>query len=261
MQTAELKTCVEPDWFIYNNLIAKQMVEGDINDFTNWEVMRDTMTYPTPPQMAMDFLKSMPDWDKWKKAIEEVPIGNPPLYEFHPQSNGTVVHQANHLAHFLSRTNCKLDSLDTIYEFGAGYGCMCRLIHNLGFTGKYVIMDLPAVIALQRWYLGATVRGQIIYYSESDDFIREMEDKSLFIATWSLSEVCYSLREKILGAVCGNVDYMLFGFQGMHREFDNLNYFVQKVMFANPEYRWDLLIAPHILTNRQHHYYMFGELL
>jgi hypothetical protein len=54
--------------------------------------------------------------------------------------------------------SCRLGSClhdaDCIVEFGGGFGSMCRLIGALGFRGRYVIFDLPPVLALQRYYLG-----------------------------------------------------------------------------------------------------------
>lgn len=31
---------------------------------------------------------------------------------------------------------------------------MCRLTHNLGFKGKYIVFDLPEFFILQRFYFG-----------------------------------------------------------------------------------------------------------
>src|SRR5207244_11597755 len=46
-----------------------------------------------------------------------------------------------------------VDDLACVLEFGGGYGSMCRLFHNLGFRGRYLIFDLPAFSALQRFFL------------------------------------------------------------------------------------------------------------
>ena len=264
MQAIELSTCVRLDWIDYNNKIAKHIKEDDINNFTNWPIVSNTMHYNDSQggdsHGAFNYLQGLPDWEKWKEFIREVPEGNPTPNHWHPLSSDHTIHQASHLSQFLSRTSCKLADLKSIYEFGAGYGGMCRLIHNLGFSGKYTIIDLPAVQVLQKWYLERTVKqGQITYTLDSNEFTEQIESNSLFIAMWSLSEVSYALRDKILRAVFGKVDYILIAFQGRHDELDNLGYFSQ-ITQHTPNHRWDVLAVPNKITNRPDHFYLFGEL-
>ncbi|GAH81606.1 unnamed protein product, partial [marine sediment metagenome] len=125
-----------------------------------------------------EHLQALPDWDeKWKDAIVESLVGRSVPYEYYPQSSGNTITHAVTLSYFLSETTCKLESLDTIFEFGGGYGCMCRLIHRLGFSGEYVNFDLPAMLGLQNYYLGKTTKGQITFLLGADEFtgqIRKM---------------------------------------------------------------------------------------
>jgi hypothetical protein len=263
MQKIELDTCVRYDWIGYNNKIAKHIEEDDINNFTKWPIVSNTMHYNDSQggdsQGAFEYLRNLPDWDKWKEAIKEVPEGNPTPNQWYPLSSDHMIHQANHISQFLSRTSCKLTDLKAIYEFGGGYGCMCRLIHNLGFSGKYTIMDLPAVQVLQKWYLGRTVKqGQLVYLLDSKEFMEQIEGGSLFIATWSLSEVSYALRDAILQAVLDKANYILIAFQGSHEELDNLAYFCQTTQQI-PDYRWTAIALPNKITNRPDHFYLFGE--
>ncbi len=256
---------IEPDWRQYNNQVARCMREDDITNFTNWRIIRQTM-FSVPPAAALRYLESLPDWEKkWKDVIVESPVGNPEPYKTYPQSSGNTISIANHFAQFISRMKCKLEELDTIFEFGAGYGCACRMAYNLGFTGKYVILDLPAILDLQRYYLERTAKGRTIQYlSDSDEFVKQISDRkgqSLFIAQWSISESPLSLRKKVLTAVCANIDYILIGFQEKHRGFDNWDFFVSKKKEYNPDndYQWDLFIVSHLIVHHNQHYYLFGK--
>ena len=60
-----------------------------------------------------------------------------------------------HLALFEETTGSKIDTLELIFEFGGGYGSMCRLAHNLGFNQAYIIFDLQPFSALQNYYLSS----------------------------------------------------------------------------------------------------------
>lgn len=253
---------MRPSWQEYNDVIAKQIVDDDISDFTNWDVIRLTM-FCLPPPAALQHLQCLADWNRWKEAIVESPIGNPKPYKLYPQSSGNLIAQAHHLSHFLLRTKCNLESLKTIYEFGAGYGCMCRLICNLDFSGKYVIMDLPALLELQRYYLGATTGNRDIeFLSEEANFVKRLsqeQNSSLFVAMWSLSEVAIKLRERILRAVCSGIKYILLIYQKTYKNFDNRMFFSDFVKTIT-NYRWDCFSVPCWDWNGyKKHYYLFGE--
>jgi hypothetical protein len=75
---------------------------------------------------------------------------SPPMFS----TNAMAMEHALHLFRFHSRLGSYLHDADCIVEFGGGFGSMCRLIGALGFRGRYVIFDLPPVLALQRYYLG-----------------------------------------------------------------------------------------------------------
>jgi len=250
-----LKDTVEPDWEYYNDIVAKNIEKCDISRFTKWDVIRRTMfgISKTPP---LKYLQSLPDWDRWQKAIVESPVGTPGSYKPYPQSSSHLIMQAEHLARFISSTDCKLEELNKVFEFGAGYGCMCRLIHNLGFTGEYVIMDLPALLDLQKYYLGETTKGNIRYLSDETDFKEQMSgDKSLFIATWSISEVSYAMRQRILDEV--HAKYIFITFQAKHNGFDNKEYF-EKFGQENKAYKWYGVEMPYSFPHKLKHYYLFG---
>ena len=250
----------EKDWQGHSDEIVQCMVEDDISDFTNWLVVRQTM-FRVPKKVkfcadALEHLQELSDWDRWEKAIAESPVGNPEPYEPYPQSSTNLILQANHLSHFLLGTKCKLENLDTVFEFGAGYGCMCRLIYNLGFNGRYVITDLPALLALQRYYLRETTYNRDIeFLSEETDFVKGINGNSLFIAMWSLSETPIALRERILQAV--GAKYIFLIYQKEHGVFNNAEYFSDFVK-KNTNYRWDCFEIPHLVHSKKH-YYLFGE--
>lgn len=253
---------VEEDWITQSNAILHNIACADITNFTNWKILRFLM-FSIPPITALKHLQSLPDWEsKWENAIRESPVGNPKPYEFYPKSSGNLITHALHLSHFLSDMNCKLDSLNTIFEFGGGYGGMCRLIYRVGFLGEYVNLDLPASIKLQQYYLGRTTEErEIAFLLDGDEFVKRISDekgRSLFIAAWSISEAPFSLREKVLQAVCANTEYILIVFQSQHREFDNLDFFA-KLVEKNTDYQWNLIEVPYLIIADAKHYYLFGK--
>lgn len=252
---------VEEDWKYQHEAIIACLYSADITNFLNWNVIRWAM-FSIPPETVLWYLQKLPDWKtKWKEAIIESPVGNPPPYKAYPASSGNIITHALNLSFFLSQTDCKLEKLNAIFEFGGGYGCLCRLMHRLGFSGEYTSLDLPALIHLQRYYLSRTVNEQITFLEDADEFSEKLvvnRGNSLFVAMWSISEAPLSLREKILDAVCINTDYVFICFQSQHKDFDNMAIFME---FAekNINYQWKLGEVPYLIITGAKHYYLFGE--
>lgn len=135
----------------------------------------------------------------------------------------------------MEKTGKKFNELNFTLEFGGGYGNLCRLIHKLGFQGKYIIFDLPVFSALQKYYLklsGLPVFEEIIAtgifcINDIKKLIKILrkytptdKDKNLFIATWSLSESPLHVRRKI-SEFFPMYGYYLIGYQDKFGEIDN----------------------------------------
>ena len=177
------------------------------------------------------YLKSLPDWEsRWHEAVHESDIGGMPEYPDLPCSSGILLRHAAILAWWQNRTRLDIISRKTILEFGGGHGSMCRLIHRLGFTGTYIIYDLPAVSLLQQYYLQENGIEGVISVSDFDSLTAEVAETdakdSLFIATWSLSESPFSIRDALLPIIT-DFDSVLIASQMQVRDMDNVEYFQQ----------------------------------
>lgn len=111
-----------------------------------------------------------------------------------------------HQAYSLSQLDLDISKLDTILEFGGGYGAMCLLCRRLGFKGHYIICDLPEFSLLQQYYLSCyNIEAKCWSYSveQLEYAIKNVElpiplarsinlstrSIDLLIGLWSLSEV------------------------------------------------------------------------
>jgi hypothetical protein len=200
----------------------------DPRAFLTWDVICKTMFIPfarySPIELA--FLRQRRDWGRWYSAIAEHRVGLPFPYPLCPSSSANAIHHAYHLALLEDRLGQPVHTFGTICEFGGGYGSTCRIARSLGFSGRYVIFDLPEFSALQRYYLGS-VGTDVITTSDPAQLASITERRaapSLFIATWSLSEAPGTVREQVLQSVSG-FDAFLFAFQDRFGEQDNKSYF------------------------------------
>jgi hypothetical protein len=141
--------------------------------------------------------------EPWLDIIGTLPAG--PL-----RFNG--LEQGYHLWQWEQRIGIQVRDLDTIQEFGAGYGQMAWLCRKLGFKGWYVVMDLPVFRLLQEWWLGTqgvtTSSGRI-------------PDADLFIGCYSVSEIPPRQRKKALG----DAAHYLLLYSSQFDKWDNRQWF------------------------------------
>ncbi|HEU4722494.1 MAG TPA: hypothetical protein VFS59_14135, partial [Gemmatimonadaceae bacterium] len=123
---------------------------------------------------------------------------------------------------------------DAVIEFGGGFGSLCRLVHQLGFRGRYVIFDLPPFTLLQRYFLrsaGILCDGddRIVLTSDLAELERHVDALpaaawSMFVACWSLSETPLALRARIRPLV-ERIGRYAVAYQERYGEVDNVAYF------------------------------------
>lgn len=262
------------EWLNNANCLRKLVLNGDPREFLRWHVISGTMfvKYSSYVEPELKYLKNRPDWaSRWKEAIKECSVGHPLPYYRYPQSSANLIHHAYHWAIFEDKTGIGVDGLKFIFEFGGGYGSMCRLLYNLGFKGKYILFDLPAFSALQQFFLksaGIMVhpfdsfkneRNGAICISDLDQLKqillpRTEASSSMFIATWSVSEAPLSTRNAVLALLASSKQFLIT-YQDQFREINNVEFFEK--WKANREdidwYEWEI---EHMPGNR----YLVGKI-
>lgn len=233
----------EAEWISNMNRLKELVLNQNPREFLQWDVISKTMFigYAKYIYTELKYLKSLPDWDiRWRNAIKESFVGRPTPYIFYPSSSANLIHHAYHVAKFEEMTECNVQDMDFVFEFGGGYGSMCRLFYNLGFSGRYLIFDLPPFSALQRYFLktnnlpvksiGEFVDSKkgIVCVSDNDlleDIITNIESANkMFVATWSISETPINIRENVLPLV-NDYQAFLIAYQDRFGEMDNVDFF------------------------------------
>ena len=242
------KELIETNSKWQNNMscLYDHLINDDVRSFLRWDIITGTMFVPNAPYVKTEFsfLKNLTLWDdRWSNAILESKVGNPIPFKPYPKTSSNLIHHAYHLAQYEEKTNSRINDNDFIFEFGGGYGSMCRLFYNLDFKGRYILFDLPIFAALQEYYLkmlslevnlgsfDKDKKNGIFCISNFDHLsdiigycLANKETKSLFVATWSLSETPLKLRKSILPLI-SNFDNILISYQNYFDNIDNCNYF------------------------------------
>jgi hypothetical protein len=260
-------------WERNMNRLKELVLNKDPVEFLRWDVILETMFVAFSSYVGTELsqLKNLPDWEaRWRPAIRESQIGRPFVYPFYRESSGNLIHHAYHISQFEEALGDGVDDFKFVLEFGGGYGSVCRLLHNLGFKGKYIIFDLPHFSALQRFYLkalGLPVR-EIVDYQQTESgifFVSSLEvlsdlvsnagrGKGLFVATWSISEAPIHIREEIL-PIAKRLNNILIAYQDRFEDIDNEEYFRSWKSTVGPAYSWHESLIPHLPGS----YYLFGN--
>ena len=276
------KDTVGEAWLTNTDRLCQKILTSDPDDFLNWDMISRTMVVGNADFVRdeLDFLKNLPDWkERWENALEESPVGHPTYYDDFPSNSGNLIHQAYHLAQCEKTTGVDISRADFVFEFGGGYGSLCRLVHRLGFKGRYIIFDLPPFSALQIFFLKMNgisaissnsssaytgkVSSGVICVSEIEHLESILADHAstrndVFIATWSLSEAPVMLRQAIL-PLLRPFSSFLVAYQGCFGDIDNVSFFDQWVnTVKHIEWRrWKIEHLPNQLY--RDNYYLMGK--
>lgn len=220
------------DWSEFVTRIVQESNAGRPANFLRWPTIQETMFVTRPPYLETElaYLRGHSLWRSvWSAAMQETRVGNPLPYWKMPRTSGSSIHHAYHLCRWHDFSRTKIEDIQSIFEFGGGYGNLCRLSRRAGFNGPYVIFDLPALGALQRFYLAATqTPGDNALISTLADGIKAIEtareNEAMFIATWSFSEVTLCVRT-IFEPHLKQFKHILLTFQDKFAGVDNVAYF------------------------------------
>lgn len=242
-------------WTKNRSSLRADILRRDPQTFLSWPYIQYTMFHQSKLQ-ELDELKQKPYWKEWEKSLVESSVGTPRTYPHFNTTSGNLIHQAYSLSQLKDYSHIDFSTLNTIVEFGGGYGSMARLVYNLGFRGTYLIFDLPEFLALQTYYLGLNGIENIVY-ADTLEKLTEMLASSatvdVCIATWSLSETPLSLRESFMKKL-PRIAYFLISYQNSFEEIDNTSYF-QKFMRDRKEITWNSYPIEHLPGNN----YLVGK--
>lgn len=224
-------------WGSFAQHLLKGIEDHGLVKFLQWGFIKTCMVHEIKASAMKKLKKNIP-LHLFKDIVKEDKFGS-------PKNNKNLLH---HLYSLMEFGLSKLDGMGTIYEFGGGYGGMCKLIYRLGFKGIYVIRDLPIMSYLQKEYLN-TIGMKNITDINTDHYAPSVD---LFIAMWSLSECPLKARDSIIKKI--TTDHYLIAFQNKFHGYNNLKYFKQLIK-SKHDFKWNLYEMKHLPNN----YYLFGD--
>lgn len=258
----------EQEWMRYRREVRSFIASRDPRLFIQWRLIASTMFFRGNDD-ELRYLQGLPASAGCMDAIAESPIGAPDRYPAYPQSSGNLIHHAYSIAQLEQAFDMSVRSLETVVEFGGGYGSLARYVYQSGFDGNYVILDLPEFSLLQEYFLTSLTDLQLVVertgHPASRRAVSLMSSPSeyssrlagqpldLFIATWSLSESPVPFRDMIM-EITGAPKFFLIAYHEKFNGIDNRAYFEAFAANRN-DYTWLEYPIKHVPTSR----YLLGR--
>jgi hypothetical protein len=188
-------------------------------------------------QSTMNLIYNSPKKDKWlqvldmgepvrghtemsrKKSFRTLTLSNGESY----RTTHWRLKALNHAMSAETMLDTRLETFETIIEFGAGSGELAHTILDSGWKGQYIIIDYPELQKIQRWYLE---NFPVQFYNNFEDVPEEGLGKTLFLSTWGFSETPLKLRAALIKKL--RIDAWAIATQKDFGELDNFDYFLNQ---------------------------------
>jgi putative sugar O-methyltransferase len=207
-------------------------------------------------------------WKFYKPLLKESSVGDPVRYFLYPDSSGNTINHVYHLSVLQNHFDIRLKSINSVFEFGGGYGCMARIFYQLNKKINYIIFDTPTINLLQYYYLKSLnlnvgyKKNQFRLLNKHNDLTQNKDKKnSLFIANWSLSEVPLTFRKKFISTIKYH-QFFLISFQASFEKIDNYKYFQEITQFLNKKFTIKIIKNKFYkghLFKKEDHFFMIGK--
>ncbi len=232
------KGAFPPSWDYWRRDLYLRVTAGNPpEEFMTWACIFHTMLV-NHWNMHAQFAELYLGLNRWEKAIKIK--WNDLHVDKHSYTNYSMnlIHQCYHLKQWEDVTGKKVGELDTILDFGAGYGAMALIINRLGFKGEYIIYDLPEFSLLQQWYLGKQGTENVRWFTDANELKGYCNNYDLMIAIWSLSETPFRLRREFLRKM--DMKSFLFMYWLKFMDLDNAGWFDNFIQ-RHLEYKWNVV--------------------
>lgn len=221
-----------PLWENYNAKLEKIFLPYPPFSFLRHPIIRGTMFVTRGGRFLREelaFLEKRISENRLRSLLHEDYVGDPLLSSSRYLTSHNNIHNLYHLVRFLDKTKYSLSQLDTICEWGGGYGNMARIFRRLKPEPcTYIILDTPLFSCLQWLYL-STILGK-----ESVNLLQSPEDTiaaekvnlvpisfldshsisgDLFISTWGLSESSKYSQDYVTTRQWFNSKHILLAYQ------------------------------------------------
>jgi hypothetical protein len=223
------ESLVTDAWREFNAMLAQSLKPGPRWDFLWNPIIRKTMVFSRlgkaiPYYIA--YVESTHVADP-RELLNEDSIGCPLIVDGQYHCSGNSARIAYILSRFCAGVGQAPHEIESVVEWGGGFGAMARLVRRLNPAATYTIIDTPLLIALQWLYLSSIFtpdavsimsidaataeRGKFNLVSASDLDDADLRG-DLFISTWGLNESSHRAQQLVHDAAYFGARHFIVGY-------------------------------------------------
>lgn len=226
---------IMPFWQNVNKKVIDSFKPIPKWNFLSNRAIRDTMFVEGDKvwlETQLEYIKkNLPDYNN---LVQEDAFGSPKLLP--PPHNFTshnTIHHLYHLTYFLEQTKVDGNKINTVTEWGGGYGNFAKLWFRKFPKSTYVIIDTALFTSIQWLYLSSIFgKDKVNIITPKNTKITPgcinliplaMLDKikiesDLFVSTWGLSESAKEAQDYVVKNKWFGAKHLLIGFQDSYSE-------------------------------------------
>lgn len=227
-----IKKFTTPLWKKYNSRLEKAILPYPPFSFLQDPTIMITMFATSGGKWLSDelsYLEKNLSKKRLRYLLEEEYVGDPLLLSSNYLTSHTSVHHLYHFVKYLKFSKINFDKIDTVVEWGGGYGNLIRILKKIEEKKHtYIMIDTPLFCTLQWLYLSSIFgKDDVNLILSPKDKIKEkkinivsiafLDDlkikADLFVSTWALSESSEYSQNFVLKSNWFGAKHMLLAYQ------------------------------------------------
>jgi len=236
--TGDVSKFYTPAWLNHAKEAERSFVPQPKFSFLREPFIRKTMLIESKRLLIkeLEFLESHYSPQRLRKLLMEDYVGMPTILNTRYLTSGTSVHHLYHVAFYEHNCGNSVKEVNSIIDWGGGYGNMAKIIRRMNPSLTYTIIDIPIFNCIQWLYLSTVfdptevnVITEAAAQIESGrinilplNFLEQHQLQcELFIGTWSLSESSLVAQDYVFHRDFFGANGLLLAFQDSSEEFPN----------------------------------------
>jgi hypothetical protein len=230
LKAHDVKSFVSPLWQGVNADLERLFLPAPPFSFLKVKRLKDQMFVEAGGawlEEQLSCLEERVQRNRLKLLLMEDLAGSPRLMNATYSTSHTSIHHLYHLLRFADTTRCDLERMDTVVEWGGGYGNMAKLFRRLKPV-TYCIIDTPLFSTLQWLYLSTVIGVESVNLLRRPDdviqtgkvnvvplcFVDQIQlPADLFVSTWALSESSRAAQDYVVSRRWFNANHLLLAYQ------------------------------------------------
>ena len=221
-----------PSWKDNCDKMEEYLTNNFSSNFLNYKIIRNSMVLNNRniKNNELKYIETKIDQEILKEILREYDTGTPRIMDLKYNTSATSIHHLYHLIKFSSELKIDLNKINTVVEFGGGYGDLAKIFKKINPKITYLIIDLPIFSTLQSIYLKSVLgEAEVNLIIKNEQMknnainlipldppridVSQFPAIDLFVSTWALSESSLKAQQYIKSKNYFDAENLLLAYQ------------------------------------------------